>query len=224
MLGAWPVDSADGLRPPSLPTGASTVKGPSIFFLVDIIVPVSPRTNGCPEKPGATQDMLKAGSSTGPGVRSPDPLSAPARNPQLSVAACPRISRFRTTKHSRSLRESGFFVARSHELLDMLVTVQVTSLRAPGSASQRETDLTRGGRNYHSRETAKALDDGVWKVDIITLARRRLRGEDASLGLHRPAGTQGFDCAQVVQQLRQRLRGHVVAQQLARRRHLARSG
>lgn len=53
MVGAWPVDSADGLRPPSLPTGPSTAKGSSICFMVGIIVPVSPRTNGCPEKPGA---------------------------------------------------------------------------------------------------------------------------------------------------------------------------
>lgn len=67
-------------------------------------------------------------------------------------------------------------------------------------------------------------DDGAWKMDITTLARRRLRGEDASLGVERPGGAQRFDCAQVVQQLRQRLRGHGVAQQLARRRHLARGG
>jgi hypothetical protein len=52
------VDSLDGLRPPSLPTGPSTAEGRSIFIILDTIVPVSPRTNGCPEKPGAAQRAL----------------------------------------------------------------------------------------------------------------------------------------------------------------------
>jgi hypothetical protein len=60
VVGAWPVDSADGLRPTSLPTGASTAEGSSICFMADIIVLVSPRTNGCPEKPGAAQEKENA--------------------------------------------------------------------------------------------------------------------------------------------------------------------
>ena len=64
LVGAWPVDGADGLRPPSLPTGASTAEGSSICFMLDIIVPVSPRTNGCPEKPGAAQPAQRPASST----------------------------------------------------------------------------------------------------------------------------------------------------------------
>ena len=36
-------------------------------------------------------DMLEAGRLTGSGVRSADALSASVRDPQLSVAACPRI-------------------------------------------------------------------------------------------------------------------------------------
>src|SRR5271157_4408835 len=52
----WPVDSVDGLRPPSLTTGPSTAAGRSILFMLDIIASVSSRTtNGCPEKPGADQ-------------------------------------------------------------------------------------------------------------------------------------------------------------------------
>jgi hypothetical protein len=54
--GAWPVDSVDGLRPPSLTTGPSTAEGRSIFFMLDTIVPVSPGTNACPEKSGAAQN------------------------------------------------------------------------------------------------------------------------------------------------------------------------
>src|SRR3712207_5567401 len=52
---ARPVDSVDGPRPPSLTTGPSTASGQSTAFMLDLIVPVSPRTNGCPEKPGAAQ-------------------------------------------------------------------------------------------------------------------------------------------------------------------------
>ena len=61
VVGAWPVDSADGLRPTSLPTGASTAEGPSIRFMVDIIVPVFPRINGYPEKPGAAHYCVSVG-------------------------------------------------------------------------------------------------------------------------------------------------------------------
>ena len=53
----WPVDSVDGLRPPSLTTGPSTASRRSISFMLDFTVPVSPRTNGCPEKPGAAQAL-----------------------------------------------------------------------------------------------------------------------------------------------------------------------
>jgi phenylpropionate dioxygenase-like ring-hydroxylating dioxygenase large terminal subunit len=53
------VDSVDGLRPPSLPTGPSTAEGRSIFIMLDTIVPVSSGTNGCPEKSGAAQGNLK---------------------------------------------------------------------------------------------------------------------------------------------------------------------
>jgi hypothetical protein len=52
------VDSVDGLRPPSLTTGPSTAEGRSIFIILDTIVPISPQTNGCPEKPGAAQFLL----------------------------------------------------------------------------------------------------------------------------------------------------------------------
>jgi hypothetical protein len=47
------VGSVDALRAPSLPRGPSTPEGRSICIILDIIAPVSPRTNGCPEKSGA---------------------------------------------------------------------------------------------------------------------------------------------------------------------------
>jgi hypothetical protein len=55
------VDSVDGLRPPSLPTGPSTAEGRSIFIILDTIVPVSPGTNVCPEKSGAAHREFVAG-------------------------------------------------------------------------------------------------------------------------------------------------------------------
>src|SRR5208337_5650001 len=48
-----PVVSVDGLRPPSLTTGAAATSARSISGLMDIITPVSSLTNSCPEKPGA---------------------------------------------------------------------------------------------------------------------------------------------------------------------------
>src|SRR5208337_210256 len=48
-----PVDSVDGLSPPSLTTGASATSARSISRLMTLITPVSSRTNSCPEKPGA---------------------------------------------------------------------------------------------------------------------------------------------------------------------------
>src|SRR5208337_3382625 len=51
-----PVDSVDGLRPPSLTTGAAATSARSISGLMDIITPVSSLTNSCPEKPGAAQN------------------------------------------------------------------------------------------------------------------------------------------------------------------------
>jgi hypothetical protein len=77
VVGAWPVDSADGLRPPSLPTGPSTAEGSSICFIVDFILPVSPRANACPEKPGAAHSGLR--------MRSPRDFIALS----ASQAACP---------------------------------------------------------------------------------------------------------------------------------------
>src|SRR5271157_5325377 len=50
-----PVDSVDGLSPPSLTTGASATSARSISRLMTLITPVSSRTNSCPEKPGAAQ-------------------------------------------------------------------------------------------------------------------------------------------------------------------------
>src|SRR5271166_6226576 len=50
-----PVDSVDGLRPPSLSTGAAATSVPSISRLMAFITPVSSLTNSCPEKPGAAQ-------------------------------------------------------------------------------------------------------------------------------------------------------------------------
>src|SRR5271163_3185930 len=51
-----PVDSVDGLRPPSLTTGATATSVPSISRLMAFITPVSSLTNSCPEKPGAAHD------------------------------------------------------------------------------------------------------------------------------------------------------------------------
>ena len=53
VVGSWPVDDADGLRPPPPPTGPSTPGGSSTCLMLDIIVPAFPRTNRCPEKPDA---------------------------------------------------------------------------------------------------------------------------------------------------------------------------
>jgi hypothetical protein len=55
---ARPLGSVDGLRPPSLTTGPPTASGRSIPFMLGFIVPVSSRTNGCPEKPGAAQSVI----------------------------------------------------------------------------------------------------------------------------------------------------------------------
>ena len=52
-----PVDSVDGLRPPSLTTGATATSVPSISRLMAFITPVSSLTNSCPEKPGAAHDF-----------------------------------------------------------------------------------------------------------------------------------------------------------------------
>src|SRR3712207_7930672 len=51
----WPVDSADGLRPPSMTTGPLTASSLSISFMLDFIMPASGRTNRCPRKPGAAR-------------------------------------------------------------------------------------------------------------------------------------------------------------------------
>jgi hypothetical protein len=53
------VDSAAGLRPRSLATGPSTAEGRSLFFMPDIIVPVSPATIGCPEKSGRVHCLTR---------------------------------------------------------------------------------------------------------------------------------------------------------------------
>src|SRR5271157_5441771 len=45
--------SVDGLRPPSLTTGAAATSARSISGLMAFITPVSSLTNRCPEKPGA---------------------------------------------------------------------------------------------------------------------------------------------------------------------------
>src|SRR5215212_2988227 len=51
----WPGDSVDGLCPPSLTTGPSAASSRSLSFIRYFTMPVSGRTNGCPEKPGAAQ-------------------------------------------------------------------------------------------------------------------------------------------------------------------------
>ena len=53
-----PVDSVDGLRPPSLTTGPSAAFSGSISFMLDFTMPVSCRTNGCPRKPGAAHRFV----------------------------------------------------------------------------------------------------------------------------------------------------------------------
>src|SRR5208337_3814777 len=60
-----PVVSVDGLRPPSLTTGAAATSARSISGLMDIITPVSSLTNSCPEKPGAAHGELDALIVTG---------------------------------------------------------------------------------------------------------------------------------------------------------------
>ena len=58
LAALWPVDSVDGLRPPSLTTGPSTAVS-SIDLVHAATSPCrSPRTNGCPRKPGAAQPMV----------------------------------------------------------------------------------------------------------------------------------------------------------------------
>ena len=52
-----PVDSVDGLRPPSLTTGAAATSVPSISRPMAFITPVSSLTNSCPEKPGAAHPV-----------------------------------------------------------------------------------------------------------------------------------------------------------------------
>jgi hypothetical protein len=52
-----PVDSVDGLRPPSLTTGAAATSVPSMSRLMAFITPVSSLTNSCPEKPGAAHQV-----------------------------------------------------------------------------------------------------------------------------------------------------------------------
>src|SRR5271166_1155947 len=54
-----PVDSVDGLSPPSLTTGASATSARSISRLMTLITPVSSRTNSCPEKPGAAHIQFR---------------------------------------------------------------------------------------------------------------------------------------------------------------------
>src|SRR3712207_6446207 len=53
----WPVDGADGLRPPSLPTGPPAASWHSVSFMLHFTMPVSGRTNGCPGKPGAAHAL-----------------------------------------------------------------------------------------------------------------------------------------------------------------------
>jgi hypothetical protein len=53
-----PVVSVDGLRPPSLTTGAAAKSLPSISRLMAFITPVSSLTNSCPEKPGAARRIF----------------------------------------------------------------------------------------------------------------------------------------------------------------------
>ncbi len=50
-----PVDSVDGLSPPSLTTGASATSARSISRLMTLITPVSSRTNSCPETGGSSR-------------------------------------------------------------------------------------------------------------------------------------------------------------------------
>jgi hypothetical protein len=52
------MDSVDGLRPPSLTTGAAATSVPSISRLMAFITPVSSLTNSCPEKPGAAHGVF----------------------------------------------------------------------------------------------------------------------------------------------------------------------
>src|SRR5215217_5248713 len=74
----WPVDSADGLRPPSMTTGPSTASSLSISFMLDFIMPVSGRTNGCPRTPGAAQaSLIRIAVASTPLVRGLDTATAP---------------------------------------------------------------------------------------------------------------------------------------------------
>jgi hypothetical protein len=57
-MSPWPVDSADGLRPPALTTGPSAASSLSIPFMLDFTMPASGRTNRCPGKPGAAQRVM----------------------------------------------------------------------------------------------------------------------------------------------------------------------
>src|SRR5208283_1376067 len=55
------VDSVDGLRPPSLTTGAEATSARSISRFMAFITPVSSLTNSCPEKPGAAHRLAARG-------------------------------------------------------------------------------------------------------------------------------------------------------------------
>jgi hypothetical protein len=95
-----PVVSVDGLRPPSLTTGAAATSVPSISRLMAFITPVSSLTNSCPEKPGAAQrQRLRRQCHTSAGRRARHDAQHPAQgqsqreNPLLAVPISQAIER-----------------------------------------------------------------------------------------------------------------------------------